>query len=243
MTRHTVRARLMEIGIIPAIRTSSADDARFAAETILHAGIPIVEITMTVPGALEVIAEIADSMPGLIIGAGTVFEVTMAQRCMQAGAQFLTSPGLDMKIVEFALKHDLLAMPGALTPTEITRAWQAGADFIKVFPCAQVGGASYIHALKAPFAEVSLVAAGGVNQQTVAEFILAGAAAVGVGTELIPKKAVQQRDQTWISELARRFLTIIKEARERAVVRDEHRSEASSPHLMRHRGDGEPDGH
>jgi len=213
MNKDLVRSKIEDVGIIPSIRTSSADDARFAAETVSHAGIPIVEITMTVPGALEVITALAHSMPDLVVGAGTIFDMKTARHCVDAGARFLTSPGLNLQIVEFARKEGILAMPGALTPTEVTAAWQAGADLIKVFPCAQLGGASYIHALKAPFPEVPLIAAGGVNQQTAAEFILAGAAAIGVGTELIPRRAVQERDQHWISELARRFLNIIQEAR------------------------------
>jgi 2-dehydro-3-deoxyphosphogluconate aldolase/(4S)-4-hydroxy-2-oxoglutarate aldolase len=176
---------------------------------------------MTVPGALEVIAELAASMPDLVVGAGTIFDLNTARHCTDAGARFLTSPGLDVRVVDFALKENILVMPGALTPTEVTAAWQAGADFVKVFPCAQLGGASYIKALSAPFPQVSFVAAGGVNQQTAADFIIAGAAAIGVGAELIPRKAVQQRDQRWITELARRFLGIIHEARGRTAARDE----------------------
>src|ERR1700686_4471015 len=145
MTREAVRRHIVEIGIIPSVRTSSPEDARFAAETVAHAGIPIVEITMTVPGALQVITELARSMPDLVVGAGTILDMKTARHCVDAGARFLTSPGLDLRIVEFTLKEGILAMPGALTPTEVTAAWQAGADLIKVFPCAQVGGPSYIH--------------------------------------------------------------------------------------------------
>jgi 2-dehydro-3-deoxyphosphogluconate aldolase/(4S)-4-hydroxy-2-oxoglutarate aldolase len=221
MTKDVIHGRIVEIGIIPSVRTSSTEDARFAAETVARAGIPIIEITMTVPGALEVIADLARHGPDLIVGAGTIFDVKTARQCAEAGARFLTSPGLDLRIVEFAQKEEILALPGALTPTEVTAAWQAGADFIKVFPCAQLGGPSYIHALKAPFPDVLFVAAGGVNQQTAAEFIHAGAAAIGVGTELVPKKAVQQRDARWITELARRFVNIIQEARRRTLARDE----------------------
>ncbi len=221
MTRDALRARIVDVGIIPSVRTSSADDARFAAETVARAGIPIIEVTMTVPDALEVIGHLARSMPDLIVGAGTILDVNTARHCVDAGARFLTGPGLDLKIVEFALKEGVLAVPGALTPTEVTAAWQSGADLIKVFPCAQVGGASYIHALKAPFPDVPLVAAGGVNQKTATEFIVAGASAIGVGTELIPKKAIQQRDAHWITELARRFLSIIQEARSQGTARDE----------------------
>jgi 2-dehydro-3-deoxyphosphogluconate aldolase/(4S)-4-hydroxy-2-oxoglutarate aldolase len=220
MNRDSARAQIEATGIIPSVRLSSAEDARFAAETVSRAGIPIVEITMTVPGALEVIADLTRSMPGLVVGAGTILDLETARQCAGAGALFLTSPGLDLKIVEFARGEGILAIPGALTPTEITLASQAGADLVKVFPCAQLGGASYIQALKAPFPRVPLVAAGGVNQQTAAEFIVAGAVAIGVGSELIPKKAVEQRDGRWITELTRRFLTIIQDARSRTLTRD-----------------------
>ncbi|HEV3060692.1 MAG TPA: bifunctional 4-hydroxy-2-oxoglutarate aldolase/2-dehydro-3-deoxy-phosphogluconate aldolase [Vicinamibacterales bacterium] len=213
MTKETVRRHILEIGIIPSVRTSSADDARFAVETVAEAGIPIVEITMTVPGALVVVAELAGAMPELVVGAGTILDIETARRCADAGARFLTSPGLDPEIVAFALTAGILAMPGALTPTEVTTAARVGADFIKIFPCAPLGGPSYIQALKGPFPHIPLVAAGGVNQQTAAEFIVAGAAAIGVGRELIPRKAVLQRDRHWIGELARRFLSIIQEAR------------------------------
>jgi 2-dehydro-3-deoxyphosphogluconate aldolase/(4S)-4-hydroxy-2-oxoglutarate aldolase len=215
MDKQIARARIEEIGIIPSVRTSSTADARFAAEAVSEGGVSIVEITMTVPGALDVIADLAHSMPDLLVGAGTILDLKTARHCVDAGAGFLTSPGLDLQIVEFTLKEGILALPGALTPTEVTAAWQAGADLIKVFPCAQLGGPSYIHALKAPFPQVPLVAAGGVNQQTAAEFIVAGAAAIGVGTELVPNKAVQQRDRQWITELTRRFVDIIREARSR----------------------------
>jgi 2-dehydro-3-deoxyphosphogluconate aldolase/(4S)-4-hydroxy-2-oxoglutarate aldolase len=221
MNKQAVRARLEEIGIIPAVRTASAAEARFAAETISHAGIPVVEITMTVPGALSVIADLVKAMPDLIVGAGTVLDVEVARECIDAGAGFVTSPGLDPRVVECAIARDVLVMPGALTPSEVMAAWNAGADLIKVFPCAQLGGASYIRALKSPFPQVPLVAAGGVDHQTAAEFILAGAVAVGVGSELVPRRAVIARDAHWIGELARRLLSIIKEARGQAQPRHE----------------------
>jgi 2-dehydro-3-deoxyphosphogluconate aldolase/(4S)-4-hydroxy-2-oxoglutarate aldolase len=225
MNKQAARARVEEIGIIPAVRTASAEDARFAAETVSRAGIPIVEITMTVPGALEVIADLARAMPDLVIGAGTVLDVEGARQSVEAGARFVTSPGLDLRVVKFAIEHDVLVLPGALTPSEVMTAWQAGADLIKVFPCAQLGGASYIKALKAPFPQVPLVGAGGVDHQTAADFIVAGAVAVGVGAELIPRRAVTERDAHWIGELARRLLSIIKEARDRTRSRHDHGSE------------------
>jgi len=215
MKKDEVRARIEEIGIIPGIRVLSAADARFAAETVNRAGIPIAEITMTVPEAIEVIAGLAKSIPKMIVGAGTVLDVETARRCLDAGAKFLTSPGLVLEVVEFAIKNDVVVFPGALTTTEVITAWKAGADFVKIFPCGQVGGDSYIRALKAPLPQVPLIASGGVNQQTALNFILAGAAALGIGGELIPRESVQQRQEDRILELARRFKKLVKEARSR----------------------------
>jgi 2-dehydro-3-deoxyphosphogluconate aldolase / (4S)-4-hydroxy-2-oxoglutarate aldolase len=213
MNKETVRAKIQELGILPGVRTSSAADARFAAETIGKAGIPIVEITMTVPGAIDVISDLVHHLPEVIVGAGTVLDIETAQLCLKAGAKFLTSPGVDLEIVQFARKENVLMMAGALTPTEVITAWKAGSDFVKVFPCAQVGGDSYIKALKGPFPQVPLIAAGGVNQQTASAFILAGAAALGIGGELIPRAAIELRQPERIRELARRFLRLVSAAR------------------------------
>lgn len=217
MNRDEVRARIEAIGIIPAIRVSSADDAEFAAEAVASGGIPIVEVTMTVPGALEVISHLVKSRPELIVGAGTVWGKETAARCLDAGAQFLTSTGVDLQVVEFAHERNTVVFPGALTPTEVMLAWKAGADFVKIFPCSQMGGAGYIKTLKAPFPKVSLIGSGGVSQQNAAEFILAGAAAVGVGGHLIPKKAIDLRQPHRIHELALRFVHAVKEARAQQV--------------------------
>ena len=141
-----------------------------------------------------------------------------ARACLKAGAHFLTSPGLDPEIVQFARKENVLMMAGALTPTEIVAAYKAGSDFVKVFPCAQVGGDSYIKALKAPFPQIPLIAAGGVNQQTAGAFILAGASAVGVGGDLIPRSAIELRQPERIRELARRFLGLGRTARAQLAV-------------------------
>ena len=225
MNKDIVRARIEDTGIIPSVRTSSAEDARFAADAMSQAGIPIVEITMTVPGALEVIADLARHLPDFVVGAGTILDLDTARRCVDAGASFLTSPGLDTDIVEFAIQQQVLALPGAVTPTEVTAAWRVHADFVKVFPSAQFGGAAYIRALKGPFPRVSLIAAGGVTQQTAADFSLAGAAAIGVGNELIPRKAVEQRQRDWIIELARRFVSLVKAARGVTTARHEGRVE------------------
>ena len=213
MTKDQVSARIQEIGIIPAVRSSTAEDALFAAEAVSSAGIPIVEITMTVPGAIEVMSELTRQSPEMIVGAGTVFDVDAAHRCLDAGAAFLTTPGLDLEIVDFALKRGVAVIPGALTPSEVMLAWKAGSDFVKVFPCAQVGGPSYIRALKGPFPQVPLIASGGVNQQTVADFIRAGAVAVGIGRDLIQPRAIRDRERNWIRELAHRYVQMVKQAR------------------------------
>jgi 2-dehydro-3-deoxyphosphogluconate aldolase/(4S)-4-hydroxy-2-oxoglutarate aldolase len=223
MKKEEVQARIEEIGIVPAVRLSSAEDARFATEAVSHGGIPIVEITMTVPGAIEVISELAKHSPELILGAGTLFDTETAKRCLDAGARFLTSPGLDLGLVEFAHKQNVVVLAGALTPTEVTMAWKAGSDFVKVFPCSQMGGDTYIKALKRPFPQVRLIAAGGVNQKTAANFILAGASAIGVGGELIPREAIELRQADRIHELARRFVGFVKSARARlAGVKKTH---------------------
>jgi 2-dehydro-3-deoxyphosphogluconate aldolase/(4S)-4-hydroxy-2-oxoglutarate aldolase len=210
-----VRARIEEVGIIPAVRVSSAEEARFAAETVNRGGIPIAEITMTVPNATEVIAGLTRSIPEMIVGAGTVLDIETARRCLDAGARFLTSPGFVLEVVEFAAKHEVVVFPGALTATEVITAWKAGADFVKIYPCGQVGGDSYIRALRAPLPQVPLIASGGVNQQTALNFILAGAAALGIGGELIPRESVLQRHEDRILELTRRFKKTVKDGRKR----------------------------
>jgi 2-dehydro-3-deoxyphosphogluconate aldolase/(4S)-4-hydroxy-2-oxoglutarate aldolase len=211
--KEEVLAKIREIGIMPGIRTSSAEDGRFAAGAIAKGGIPIVEITMTVPNAIDVISDMVRNAPNLVVGAGTVLDLETARRCLDAGVGFLTSPGLDLKIVEFAVKENILIIAGAMTPTEVITAWKAGSELVKVFPCAPIGGPTYIRALKGPFPQVPMIAAGGVNQETAAEFILAGAAALGIGGRLIPKVAIEHREPDRISELARRFLRIVQTAR------------------------------
>lgn len=213
MKKADVSARIREIGIVPAVRLHTAEEALFAAEAVSGAGIPIVEVTITVPSAVDVIRHLAVSSPDVIVGAGTVLDLGWARRCLDAGARFLTSPGFDPKIVDFAAHEGIVVFPGALTPTEIMEAAKAGADFIKIFPCAQVGGPSYIRALKSPFPEVPLIAAGGVNQQTAADFILAGASALGIGRDLIHEDAIRRREVRWIQELARRYVNLVRQAR------------------------------
>ena len=218
MDKEHVRSTINDVGILPAIRAASAENARFAAETIAQAGIPIVEITTTIPGAVEVIADLVRNLPQVIVGAGTILDAETARACLKAGAHFLTSPGLDTDIVQFARKENILMMAGALTPTEVVGAYKAGSDFVKVFPCAQVGGDSYIKALKGPFPQIPLIAAGGVNQQTAGAFILAGASAIGIGGDLIPRSAIELRQPERIRELARRFLALVRTARAQLAV-------------------------
>jgi 2-dehydro-3-deoxyphosphogluconate aldolase/(4S)-4-hydroxy-2-oxoglutarate aldolase len=214
LTRIEVRNRIEEVGIIPAVRVSTPEHATFAAEAVNRADIPIAEITMTVPNAINVISHLARSLPDMVVGAGTVLDGETAKRCLDAGAKFLTSPGLVMEVLELAMKSDVVYFPGVLTPTEVITAWKAGADFVKIFPCAQIGGPAYIRALKVPLPQVRVIASGGVNQTTAVNFFTAGATAVGIGSELIPPEALPRRNEGQIRELARRFLNIVKYARE-----------------------------
>jgi len=221
MKKEEVRARIEEIGIIPAVRVSSAEDARFAAEAVSSGGIPIVEITMTVPGAIDLISDLVRHAPDMIVGAGSVWDTEMAHRCMNAGARFITTEGFDSHVVELAVKGGTVVFPGALTPTEVIRAFKAGCDFVKVVPCAQVGGDSYIRALKAPLPQVPIIAAGGVNQQNAANFILAGAVAIGVGGDLIPRESIKLRQSERIRELARRFVGFVEQPARKLAARKE----------------------
>jgi 2-dehydro-3-deoxyphosphogluconate aldolase/(4S)-4-hydroxy-2-oxoglutarate aldolase len=227
LSRAEVVSIIHDVGIVPAIRVGSADEAHFACEAVAAGGIPIVEITMTVPGAMEVIEHLAKQHAKLIVGAGTVLDVDTAQRCVDAGAQFLTAPGYDCDIISYANKQDVAVLPGALTPTEAVTAWRAGADFVKLFPVAQVGGEAYVKALSRSLPEIALIAAGGVNQQNAAAFILAGAAAIGVGTQLIPTESIERRQAKRIHELAMRFSKFVQEARQRVPPRKEIAAAAS----------------
>ena len=213
MNQQEVRARIEEIGIIPAIRVYSSEDALFAAEAVSHGGIPIVEVTLTVPNAHTLISHLVQNVPEVIVGAGGVPDVETARRCLDAGAKFLASDGLDPELVNFAVKEGVVMIPGTLSPSEILTAWKLGPDFVKVVPCAQVGGDGYIRALKAMFPKVPLIAAGGVTQQTASGFILAGAMALGIGAELIPREAIHMRQPDRIAELARRFTGFVSGAR------------------------------
>ena len=214
MTKQEAASRILEIGIVPVVRASSAKQALRAVEAVCAGGIPIVEITMTVPGAVEVIAQLAQSMGSeVLIGAGTVLDAGAAERCIEAGAEFIVSPGFDLETVKFANRRDKLMIAGALTPTEVITAWKAGSDFVKIFPCGTVGGAKYIKALKAPLPQIPMIPTGGVNLNTAADFMIAGAAALGIGGELVSASALESGSTASIVDAAQAFLAIVRNAR------------------------------
>jgi 2-dehydro-3-deoxyphosphogluconate aldolase / (4S)-4-hydroxy-2-oxoglutarate aldolase len=213
MKREAVRACIERIGIVPSVRVDSQDLARFAAETVHAAGIPIVEITLTIPGALAVVTDLAKRFPDLAIGAGTVLDEESARRAIDAGARFLTAPGFVPEVVAFANRVGVAVFAGALTPTEVITAWKAGSDFVKIFPTAQVSGVQYIRALKVPLPQIPLIVTGGVNQLTATDYIVAGATALGIGADLLPTSALRGRQEHWIRELARRFLAMVEDGR------------------------------
>ncbi len=213
MKREEVAALIEGIGIFPGIRVNSADHALYSAETLWGAGIPVAEITMTVPGGIDVIRTLVQGFPEMAVGAGTVLDTETAKRCIDAGATFITSTGLVASVIETTLSADVVCIPGALTPTEVIACWHAGAHFVKIYPVASVGGDLYIRSLKLPLPQIKFIAAGGVNQQNAANFIRAGAAALGVGMELLPRDAVLKRQSHRIHELARRFHEYVKEGR------------------------------
>jgi 2-dehydro-3-deoxyphosphogluconate aldolase/(4S)-4-hydroxy-2-oxoglutarate aldolase len=209
-----VAATIKRVGIIPVMRAESRVHVSAVVETLLAANLPIIEITMTVPDALASIVEISRRFGNrLLVGAGTVTDAETAQRAVDAGAQFIVSPGVVEEVIDAALRGGVLALPGALTPTEIIRALAAGASMVKIFPIAAVGGASYIRALRGPFPGVDFVPTGGVTIEMTRELLRAGAAAVGVGSELISGEAVRRGEHSAIAELAQRFLSEVERAR------------------------------
>jgi 2-dehydro-3-deoxyphosphogluconate aldolase/(4S)-4-hydroxy-2-oxoglutarate aldolase len=213
MTKAEVRTRIEEIGIIPGIRVSKPERAQFAAEAVNRSGIPIAEVTMTVPGALDVISHLAKTYPEMAVGAGTVLDCETARKCLDAGARFLTSTGLVFEVVEFAQKHDVVVFPGAMTPSEVIAAWKTGVDFVKIYLCGPLGGPAYIRSLKLPFPQIPLIATRGVNQQTAFSFIHSGAVALGIGSEWINPEALPVMREEQIQELARRYMGMLKSAR------------------------------
>ncbi len=214
MNRKDILRSILDIGVVPVVRTSSAETAVLAIEAVYRGGIRAAEVTMTVPGAIHALEKLADAFGDkLVLGAGTVLDPETARMCMLAGAQFFVTPALNLKTIEMAKRYSKIIMPGALTPTEVVTAWEAGADFVKVFPCGALGGAKYIKALKAPLPHIEMVPTGGVSLATTADFLRAGAAAVAVGAELIDSKTISQGRYEVFEERARLFLDEVAKGR------------------------------
>jgi len=214
MNKTEVLRRIHDTGLIPVVRAESAELAIRAVEAITAGGVNVLEVTMTVPGAIGVIEQLATKFGGeALIGAGTVLDRETADRCIQAGAQFIVSPALNEDTIAFCRANDVAVFPGALTPTEVVRAWKAGADAVKVFPASAVGGASYLKSLKAPLPQVELIPTGGVSLSTAADFIAAGAFALGVGADLVDLKAIRSGETEKITQAARAYIAAVNEAR------------------------------
>jgi 2-dehydro-3-deoxyphosphogluconate aldolase/(4S)-4-hydroxy-2-oxoglutarate aldolase len=214
MNKSEIIQRIRGVGVIPVVRAASAEEAIEVVEAIKAGGISLLEITMTVPGAVQVIEQLVKRFGDqAVVGAGTVLDMEVAQACIAVGAQFIVSPALNLETIKCCREKDIAIMPGALTPTEVVTAWDAGADFVKVFPCGAVGGASYIKSLKAPLPQIELVPTGGVNLKTAASFIEAGAAAIGVGADLVDVKAIRAGQPEKVTEAARAFVEDVRLAR------------------------------
>lgn len=214
MNRNSILSSVIDIGVVPVVRTSSAESAIKAIEAIHRGGIRAAEITMTVPGAVRALEKLADQFGDkIVLGAGTVLDPETARTCMLAGAQFFVTPNLRPSTIEMVKRYSKVIMPGALTPTEVLTAWEAGADAVKVFPCGAVGGPKYIKALRAPFPQIEMIPTGGVNLETAGEFLKAGACAVAVGAELVDAKTIQEGNYEVFEGRARQFLAAIAKAR------------------------------
>ena len=214
LTKDEVRTCIEDTGLIPAVNEASAEDALFVAEALLESGVPILEISMNTPDAIDVISHVVKHAPATIVAGGSIRKAETARKCVGAGAKFLATDGLFAGVVEFAAKEKLVTILGALTLTEVISAWDSGADFVKVVPCYAVGGHNYIRTLKTVLPQARLIAAGGVDQVTAQNYIAAGAIGLSVGKELIPAEAVALRQSRRIQELARRFLTAVDNGRE-----------------------------
>jgi len=213
-TREKALALIREVGLVPIVRAASPEDAMRAAEAIIAGGIGIAEITMTVPNAIRVMERVAERYGDkVLLGAGTILDPESCRAALLAGAEFIVTPALDVRVIELARRYSKACVPGTLTPTEIVAAWQAGAEMVKVFPCGPVGGPKYIKALKGPFPQIDFVPTGGVNLETTPEFIKAGAAAVAVGGELVDAKALRESKLEVITENARKFVEAVRAGR------------------------------
>ena len=215
MNKAEIVKQIEDVGLVPVVRASSADEAMQVIEAIKAGGVNVLEITMTVPGAVRVIEKVADKYGSeVLVGAGTVLDAETARACLLAGAQFIVSPALNLDTIDLCHRYSAPVCPGVLTPTEVVTAWSAGADFVKVFPCGSVGGASYIKNLKGPLPQIKMIPTGGVSLKTAADFIKAGANALGVGTDLVDVKAIRAGEAHVVTERAKNFLEIVREARE-----------------------------
>jgi 2-dehydro-3-deoxyphosphogluconate aldolase / (4S)-4-hydroxy-2-oxoglutarate aldolase len=209
MNKTDVIKQIRDIGVIPVVRATTADEAMRAIDAIREGGISVLEITMTVPNAFAVIEQVMTRFGSdALVGAGTVLDAEDAKSCIASGAQFIVSPALNLETIAYCREQGVVVMPGALTPTEVVQAWNAGADFVKVFPAGAVGGPAYLKSLKAPLPQIELVPTGGVNLKTAADFIKAGAAALGVGADLVAGQSAE------ITERARQFVEIVRQARD-----------------------------
>lgn len=214
MDKSKIIERIHRTGVVPVLRASSAQQAIAIADAIVAGGVAVLEITMTVPGAIQVIEQLVQHPSGkLLVGAGTVLDAETARACILAGAQFIVSPALDVRTIELCRRYSVPILPGALTPTEIVAAWQAGADAVKVFPCSALGGAKYLKALQGPLPQVPLVPTGGVSFSTAEEFLAAGAFALGVGGDLVDAKAAAEGRTSVITENARKYVGIVRKFR------------------------------
>jgi len=214
MDRNQIIKQIEDTGLVPVVRAASADEAMRVIDAIKEGGVSVLEITMTVPGAVGVIEEVAKRYGSdATVGAGTVLDPETARICILSGAQFVVSPALNLNTIELCRRYSVPVMPGALTPTEVVTAWSAGADFVKVFPCGSVGGASYIKNLKGPLPQIKFIPTGGVSLKTAADFVKAGSSALGVGTDLVDVKAIRAGEAHVVTERAKQFVEIIKEAR------------------------------
>jgi 2-dehydro-3-deoxyphosphogluconate aldolase/(4S)-4-hydroxy-2-oxoglutarate aldolase len=213
MRKEQIVERLREIGLVPVLRAESEEQALGIASAIADGGVTVLEITMTVPGAIRVMARLTKERPDILIGAGTVLDAETARMCMLEGAQFVVSPALNLKTIEMCHRYSIPVLPGALTPTEVVTAWQAGADVIKVFPASALGGAKYLKSLKAPLPQVEMIPTGGVSLATAKEFLEAGSFALGVGADLVDTKAMAEKKPEKITESAKKYLEIVREFR------------------------------
>jgi len=214
MKKEKILASILEIGIVPVVRTNSAESAILAIEAIYKGGIRAAEITMTVPGAVKALEKVADRFGDkIVLGAGTVLDPETARICMLAGAEFFVTPALDIPTIQMAQKYSRPIMPGAMTPTEVLTAWKSGADIVKVFPAGNVGGPKYIKALKGPFPHIEMIPTGGVNLETAGEFLKAGACAVAVGGELVDAKTIKEGKYEVFEERAKQYLAVVQKAR------------------------------